>query len=96
MLRDKKSFIVLKNNATKREVLHEIGHALTHRHLGDAAYNKLSKEIREHLASTFVRSRDAFRKMTPEEVWQELKSIDPDFVPSEAIKALLKKWGVMN
>ena len=36
--------ILLRSNPTKREVLHEVGHLLTHRHLGADAYNALSKD----------------------------------------------------
>ncbi|NMC34786.1 MAG: hypothetical protein GYA36_20375 [Veillonellaceae bacterium] len=95
IVRNGRPYIVLRSGATNGEVLHELGHMLTHKHLGNNAYWALDKSIREHLASTFVRSRRSFWKMTPDEIWQELKAIDPTFVPNDTIRNLLRQWGAL-
>ena len=86
---------IIRSGATKREILHEIEHALTHKRLGNDAYWKLSESAREHLASTFVRSRDAYKKFTPDEMWEELRRIDPNFVPTGELESLLRSWGAL-
>ena len=94
-MRNGRPYIVLRSGATNREVLHEVGHMLTHKHVGHDAYYALSKPVREHLASTFVRSRQSFSRMTPDEIFQEMKAIDPSFVPNESIRQLLRQWGAL-
>ena len=95
VMRNGRPWIVLRSGATNREVLHELGHMLTHKQLGHKVYYTLSERAREHLASTFVRSRGSYTKNTPDEVWQELKAIDPNFVPTDAIRDLLRQWGAL-
>jgi len=68
---------------------------LTHKHVGHDAYYALSKPVREQLASAFVRSRQSFFRMTPDEILNEMKAIYPNFVPNESIRQLLRRWGAL-
>ena len=67
-------FIILRKGATKREVMHEIGHMLAWKKYGPE-YWKLSEAARERLASTFVRDSSLWKRLLPDEQWAELENI---------------------
>ena len=87
--------IFTRPGATKAEILHEIGHALTFKRLGQGPYEALSPKIREHLASAFATGRPGFTKnMTMRQLLHEWKAIDENFVPSAELLEKLKGLGI--
>jgi hypothetical protein len=58
-------------------------------------YRTLDEPIREHLAAIFYRSKVSNARKSPDEIWQELQSISPSFVPSDEINDLLRHWGAI-
>jgi hypothetical protein len=94
LIKDGRPWIILRSNATIREVMHEIGHMLAEKHLGND-YRTLDEPIREHLAAIFYRSKVSNARKSPDEIWQELQSISPSFVPSDEINDLLRHWGAI-
>jgi predicted acetyltransferase len=69
-----KMYIILREGATKREVMHEIGHMMARNKLGPD-YWKLSEQAREAMVSSFVRDSSLWKNLLPEEQWAELLNI---------------------
>jgi len=88
--------IFIRTGATKREVLHEIGHLLTFEHVGSkAAYEQLGGAMREHLASLFVLTRQgSISRLTLSESALENAALLSNPTYSQTILDLLRKWGI--
>jgi hypothetical protein len=87
--------VVIRSNATRREILHEIGHLLTFRHLGADDYAKLGDDVKEHLASLFVLSRRGpIDRLTLQEVALESGALLEGLNLDQSLLDLLKKWGI--
>lgn len=84
-------YVILRNGATKAEVLHEVGHALMYKKLGHDAYEATPKEIREAVASTFTIKMVFSKSMTFEQIENELRNIKVEIPSSlrEKLKGLL-------
>ena len=91
LFRGGRSFIIVRENPTVREILHELGHAHARRFIGPE-YEALPEQVREHIAATFARRW--WSAMSEAEQNQERAFILAPFQEPEVVTPLFDHWGV--